>query len=124
MKAKDKVYYYEIKIDFHKYKLEQKCEEYTVLGVNDLNLVINDREFTAIKRKKRYRGDKETLFNETVVYDSKFGMYWDEIVAYLYTSTTSKKIAYRRLKKALEKFIYDKHGRYCNAIAFLDKIEI
>jgi hypothetical protein len=124
MKVKDKVYHFCINLDFKENKVEQTKKEYTVIGVNDSYLCINDYHFNAIKRKKAYRGDNDGLFNEVSVYQSHFSTYWDYIKADLYTSSPSEKIAYRRMKKALEKFIYEKHGRYCNAISFLDKIQL
>lgn len=124
MKVKDKVYRYEIKFDFKSNTVVQKQEEYTVIGVNQDYLCIDDRRFTAIKHKKSYRGDTDTLFNEVGICDWTDRSYLDYLFGYLYTSTTSKKIAYKRIKKALEKHIYNKHGRYCNAISFLEKIEL
>lgn len=124
MKPKDKVFYYSIKIDFSKQKLEQEQKQYTVLGVNSTKLVIDDEAFTSLKHKKSYRGDDRELFNQVETCSSNFMPYWDYIQADLYTASSSKKIAYKRLKKALEKYIYEKHGRYCNAISYLDKIVI
>jgi hypothetical protein len=123
MKVKDRVYYYTIKLDFMKDKVIQGVEESKVLGVNSSKLVLDDSDFTVIKYKKLYRSDNEKLFNEVGVFDSHFSTFTDYIFGYLHTSSSSKKIAYKRIKKALEKFIYEKHGRYCNAITMLDKIE-
>jgi len=124
MKPKDIIYYYEIKINFDKDKIEQKQQNHRILGANDFKIVIDDREFTTIQLKKLYRSDHATLFNEVRVYESKFEGYWDYIESHLYSATSSKKIAFRRIKKALEKFIYQKHGRYCNAITLLNQVEI
>jgi len=125
MKAKDTIYHYEIRIDFNANKVTQSQKKHTVLGVNSERLVIDDYRFTTIKHKKSYRGDTDSLFNQVTVFDTSN---WhisssDYIQSDLYTSSSSTKIAYRRMKKALETFIYKKHGRYCNAITMLDKIE-
>jgi hypothetical protein len=126
MKAKDIVYHYSIRIDFNADKVTQKQNKHVVLGVNSEMLVIDDYRFTTIKHKKSYRGDSDSLFNQVAVFDTSN---WrisssDYIESDLYTSSSSTKIAYRRMKKALETFIYKKHGRYCNAILFLDQIKI
>lgn len=123
LKVKDKVYYYTIKLDFDGNKVEQKREENTALGVNENYLVIDDWQFHSIKHKKIYSFDHDKLFNQVGVFGSQ-SKYSDYIYGYLYTSTSNSKIAYKRIKKALEKFIYQKHGRYCNAISFLDQIKI
>jgi hypothetical protein len=123
MKPKDKIYHFEINFDFIKNSVEQKKTEYTVIGANDTYISINNFNFTSLKHKKIYRGDTID-FNETSVYQSHFSSSWDYIRGALYTASPNDKIAYRRIKKALEKFIYEKHGRYCNAIGLLDKIII
>lgn len=123
MKPKDKLYRFEIKFDFIKNSVEQEKKEYVVIGANDTYVCINDFHFTSLQTKKKYRGDTVD-FNEVSVYQSHFSYSWDYIQGSLYTASPSEKIAYRRIKKALEKFIYEKHGRYCNAISFLDKIVI
>jgi hypothetical protein len=126
MQLKDTVYEYSIKLDFKKDTVEQKQQKHKVIGYNDSKLCVDDYNFTSIKHTKAYRGDSEVLFNEITVFDTSG---WsisscDYIKANLYTQTSNEKIAYKRMKKALEKFIYKKHGRYCNAITFLDKIKI
>jgi hypothetical protein len=126
MKVKDIVYEYSIKLDFVGRKVEQEQKKYSVIGYNMSKLCIDDYNFTSIKHTKSYRGDKDALFNDVSVYDTSG---WaisscDYIKATLYTQTSNEKIAYRRMKKALEKFIYAKHGRYCNAISFLDQIKL
>lgn len=63
MKVKDKVYHYEVKLDFLKDKVEQKVEEHKIIGVNAGYIAINDDCFTSIKTKQVYRGDEDTLFN-------------------------------------------------------------
>jgi hypothetical protein len=70
-----------------------------------------------------YRGDRNE-FNVPYVYESNFSTYWDYIEGSLYTASASQKVAYKRIKKELEKYIYKKHGRYCNAASMLNKIEI
>jgi len=124
MKVKDTVYEYTIKFDFLKDRVEQKRCEHKVIGVNEERLCIGDRRFTSIKTKRSYRGDNDKLFNEVVVFDSHYSGCWDYIQATLYSATSSKKIAYKRMKRALEKFIWEKHGRYCNAATFLNQIEL
>lgn len=124
MKVKDKVYHFCIRFDFIKDKVEQTKKEYTVIGVNDRYLCIDDSRFQSIKHTKLYRGDNDKLFNEVLTFQYNFSNWSDYIEADLYTSSPSEKIAYRRMKKALEKFIYEKHGRYCNAISFLNQIKL
>lgn len=127
MKPKDIVHEFEIRLDFKTNKVTQKCTKYTVLGVNEDRLVINNRYFTVIFYKKPYRGSSEKLFNEVEVIDTSnwnTSEYYDYIEGKLYTSTSNYKIAYRRIKKELEKYINKKHGRYCNAITILDQIQI
>lgn len=124
MKVKDTVYKYEIKLDFKTNKVTQEQNQYKVLGVNSLYLVIDNFSFTKMKHKKQYRGDKDEFNQVSIIDTSNWGCGSDYIHADLITSTDSAKIAYRRIKKALEKYIYKKHGRYCNAISFLDQIKI
>jgi hypothetical protein len=123
VKVKDKVYFFEIKLDFKNDSVEQTKKEYEVIGINESYMCINDHCFNSLKIKKSYRSDKED-FNVVRIHEMNFSSYWDYIRGYLYTASPSEKIAYRRIKKALEKFIYEKHGRYCNAISFLDKIQL
>lgn len=124
MKVKDKVYYYEIEINFNKNEVKQTDKEYTVIGVNDSRLCIDDSCFKSIKYKKSYRGDSEKLFNEVCVIDWSNDRYFNFIRGYLYTSTTSKKIAYKRVKRGLEKHIGERYGKYCNAAELLNSINI
>ena len=126
MKVKDKVFRYTIKLDFSNDKVEKNRKEYEIIGYNDTNLAINDSSFSTIRHTKMYRSDNTVLFNAISVYDTSGWAIssYDYIQADLYTQSSSEKIAYKRIKKALEKFIYKKHGRYCNAISFLDRIEV
>jgi hypothetical protein len=79
---------------------------------------------TVVFRGGQYKWTDTVEFNEASVYQSKFSYSWDYIKGTLYTASPSEKIAYRRIKKALEKYIYEKHGRYCNAISFLSQIKL
>jgi hypothetical protein len=123
MKVKDKVYYFSIKLDFLKNCVDQYKKDYTVIGANSEYVCIDTDDFKSLKTKGIYRGDKAD-FNEVFTWESHWSNSWDYISGTLYTASPSEKIAYRRIKKALEKYIYEKHGRYCNAIDFLDKIII
>lgn len=122
VKAKDKVYLFSIELDFLKDTVEQKTEEYEVIGVNNEYIAINDNRFTSIKIKGKE--DIDGALKQVSIYQSEFKNYWDYIEGSLYTLNSSKKIAYKKIKKELEKYIQEKHGRYCNAITMLDKIEI
>lgn len=124
MKVKDKVYLFVIELDFLKDAVIQESKEYEVIGANDKCLAINDEYFTSIGIKTRndYRfGNK---LDDVGVIQSKYEKYFDYIRGSLYTSNSNEKLAYKKIKKELEKFIQEKHGRYCNAITMLDKIKI
>lgn len=123
MKVKDAVYQYIINLDFKANTVKQSQNSHIVIGYNKTNLAIDDLNFSTIRHTKMYQGDTTKLFNEVEIFDFTFAG-CDEIRATLNTQTSSPKIAYKRMKKALEKFIYAKHGRYCNAITFLDQIKI
>jgi hypothetical protein len=125
MKVGDKVYYFEIKLDFKNDCVNQSKQEFNVAGVNEEYVCIDNYNFTSIQLKKRYSSDKEKeLFNNANAWEMRFSTYWDYIQGFLYTTCSSEKVAYKKVKKALEEFIFEKHGRYCNAISFLDKIKI
>jgi len=97
MKVKDDVYRYEIKLDFKKDEVIQEKKQFTVIGVNAERLCLDDKSFTSIKYKKSYRSDTDRLFNEVGIVDWTNDRYFDYIFGYLYTSTTSEKIAYKRI---------------------------
>jgi len=124
MKVKDKVFLYEIKLSFKDDEVTQTKEEYKVIGVNKDRLCIDNRYFTTIKHKKEYRGDKDTMFNEVHIIDWSNNDYFNSIYGQLYTSTSSEKIAYKRIKKALEKHINTRLSKYGNISILLDKIVI
>ena len=69
MQVGDKIYVYEIKLDFNNSKTEQICNIHKIIGVNEQKLVIDDYHFTVIKHKKAYSGDKEKLLNDVLFVD-------------------------------------------------------
>ncbi len=123
----DKVYVYEIKLDFKENRVEQTKLEHNIIGVNKERVCIDNCYFTSIKTKKDYRGDTDTLFNQIGIIDtSKWGWcdYADYISGTLYTTNSSNKVAYKRIKKELEKYINEKISRYGVAIELLEKIDL
>lgn len=123
MKKKDKVYEYEIKIDFLKDEVKQTKEEHSIIGANKNYICLDTLNFKSLKIKPSYSGD--TIDFEAVnTFESKYSNMWDYMMATLFTSEPDEKIVYKKMKDALENFIYEKHGRYCNAATFLDKINI
>jgi len=124
MNLNDTVHFYTIKLDFKDNKVEQQATEQKVIGINDTYLAIDDLRFTSIKHTKLYDTDKDTLFNDVSVSVLHFANWCDEIRAVLYTSECNPKKAYKKIRKALEKFIYTKHGRYCTGISLLEQIRL
>ncbi len=124
MKVKDKIYLFVIELDFLKDAVIQELKEYKIIGVNSKCIAINDEYFTTISTdsKTNYRLHEE--YNKVSIIQSKYEKIFDYIRGSLYTSDSSNKSAYKRIKAELEKYIQEKHGRYCNAVTMLDKIEI
>jgi hypothetical protein len=123
MKTGDKVFYYEIEIDFMGNNVKQAKEEHKIVAVNSHYLCIDNNDFTSIKHTKWYSGDVDTLFNEVRTYEMKY-TFTNKIFAELYTSSSNDKVAYRRMKKQIEKFIDKNYGCYLDFIGYLDRIII
>ena len=79
------------------------------------------KHFTS-NRKENY--NLNGIINKVSVYHSKLGSWSDEIHSYVYTDESNSKKVYAKLKKGLEKFIYEKFGRYAGATNILNTLEI
>lgn len=123
MKIGDNIYCYRITLDFIKNVASKSIEENQILGINERILVINDRQFTRLDLGKE-RFNMNGIINKTGAYHSKIGTLSDEIHAYMYTTESNSKKAYVKIKKELEKFIYEKFGRYTGATDILNTLEI
>ena len=124
MQVGDKIYVYEIKLDFNNSKTEQICNIHKIIGVNEQKLVIDDYHFTVIKHKKAYSGDKEKLLNDVLFVDFTDWEYFGYLTGILRTTESDGKLGYRKVKKELGKYITKKLSRYGGAIELLDKIII
>lgn len=124
MQVGDKVYVYEVKLEFSKNKVEQIESQYNIIGINEYYLCIDDNRFSSIKRRKQYSGDTDKLFNQISIIDMTGFSTLDYITGVLRTTQNSKVHAYKRIKKELEKYINKKLSRYGGAIKLLDEIKI
>lgn len=118
----DKVYYFEIRLDFMKDAVTTKEKEFTVIGTNEIKFVMNDVSFTRIQYKdEKYAID--TPFKATRISRWNTKPYWDEVKGYIYTDNESKLIAHKAIRKELEKYLYENFGRYCIGIDLLKKFD-
>lgn len=120
---KTPVYYFEIMLDFKTNKVETKKESYSVIGTNDDYFAINDRHFSTLQYKPKKYG-LATNFRKVETHHSKMDPYWDYIQGHIYTHNSSENIAQRAIKKAVEKFLYEKFGRYCKGIDLLNSLKV
>lgn len=120
----DKIFYFEIKIDFKKYVIETKNEESSVIGANERLFVINDYSFTKLNQKMEKDYSCYTNLNKPIASEFKCGSLYDEIRSCIYTDINNSTKAYKTLKKKLEDYIYEKHGRYSKGIDILNNFEI
>lgn len=124
MKVNDKVYRYEIKLNFKDDSVEQEKTENKIIGINENYLCVDSFMFMTIKYKAVYKGDNDTLFNEVNIVDYTDNNYLNYLYGYVYTTVTDEKLAYAVIKKALEKHINKKLGKYSKVAILLDKIII
>jgi N-acetylneuraminic acid mutarotase len=122
MKIGDKIYEFEIILDFKKNEVRQKKEEHSIIGINKDRLVMNDEQFTTLELKKTRYNDHQTIIRTVGVYHSNFSIYYDEVKAYFHTTNPSEKIAKKIMKKKIESFMWEKFGRYTAQTHLLDKI--
>jgi hypothetical protein len=118
----DKVYKFDIVLDFLKNEVSQERKEHSIIGINDERLVINDRQFTTLELKKTRYNDHKTIIRKVYVWHSHYGNYWDSVKAVFYTTNNSEKIAKKTMKKQIEKFMYEKFGKYAMQTSMIDRI--
>jgi hypothetical protein len=123
MNAGDTIYYFKIIVDFLKNEARTEIEEYKILGINDKHLVLDDYSFTCLDLKKE-SCNIHAVLNTPSSYHFKLLEYHDEIQTSLYTLGKNRKRAFSKIKKATEKYIYEKFGRYCNGIEILNDLEV
>lgn len=124
LKIGDKVYTYEIELDFEKDKIKISKYENHVIGINEYRLCIDNKTFTSIKYRKQYKDDKDKLFGDVIIVDFTKFINFDCIIGTLYTTQADEKIAYKKVKDELEEYIYKNFGRYSKATKLLDSLNI
>lgn len=122
MQIGDKVYVYEIKLDFNKNKVEQLCNCHQIIGVNKYKFVIDDLSFTAMNREKAYKDDR--VLNQVLFVDFTDWKDFGYLTGILRTMESNKKVAYKKVKRELEKYINKKLIRYGGATQLLNEIVI
>lgn len=123
MKVKDKVYKFEIEIDFVKSEVRYNRKECEVIGINKDRLVLNDEYFTSMELlKNRYNSHRDIL--KTVhIYHSKFTFtQHDQLEVSYFSPNNSEKIAKRVMKKQILNYMYEKFGRYTGKEFLLNQI--
>jgi hypothetical protein len=56
------------------------------------------------------------------VWHSHYGTYWDKVDAVFYTTNNSEKIAKKTMKKQIEKFMFEKFGKYAMQTSMIELI--
>jgi hypothetical protein len=118
----DKIYKFEITLDFLKSEVNQNRTENSVIGINDERLVMNDKQFTTLELKKTRYNDHQTIIRKVCVWHSHYGTYWDKVDAVFYTTNNSEKIAKKTMKKQIEKFMFEKFGKYAMQTSMIELI--
>jgi hypothetical protein len=118
----DKVYRFEIRLDFLKDAVTTEENEYEVLATNEDFFVINDRNFKTLRYKIDIYGTIEN-FKKPSAFSSYFKSYYDYVLGYIYTDNKSKAIAHRQIKKAMSDYMEEKYGRFCKGIEMLKTLE-
>lgn len=123
LQAGEKIYYYKIELDFAKDNSNQKVEELEVIGANEEYFVLNDYFFTKLYQKSGKYNTSYCVFNKPSV--SHFKMFsYDEVKGYFYTKESNEKKALKKLKAEIEKFLYEKFGKYCKGVDLLNAINV
>lgn len=110
--------------------IQKDLKAYEVLGSKESDLyeeliVLDDDSYTTLQTKEeKYR--MHSLYGKAICYEMKWNCssLIDYITGQLYTNNPNEKVAYKSIKKAMNKFINDKYGKYGNYINLLEKIEI
>lgn len=116
------IYKYKITLDFIKNEVSKDIESNKVIGLNQYRLCLDDYSFTRIDLEKKSYNSNCVLENAACNH-CKLSNYYDEITGTIYSSKKDEKKQYLKIKKALEKYIQQKFGRYV-ASDLLDKLEI
>lgn len=109
----DKIYHYEVKIDFVKQTVNQTKRDHTLIGLNKDYGVFDDYSFTKARLTKKGGYKSDVVFDEPRAYEFKIYSY-NEVTGYIYSTIENDKKMYSKIKKQLEKFIDEKYGCYCN----------
>jgi hypothetical protein len=123
----DLIHYFNIKI-YESGKVKKENKSYSVVACKENEsygelIVIDSYAYTIIQTKKEKYTSNQIL-NESSCYEMRIGIKYDNYInGYLYTTNPSQKIATKRIKKELEKFINEKYGRYSNYKIKLDEIQ-
>lgn len=122
-KVGDNIYNYEIEIDFLKNRVVANTNQCKLLGINDNYIVLDDSKFTVLDIKKA-EFNTHNVFNKTKCYHFKIGSFEDKIVSNISTINNNKKAVFNSMKKAIEKYINKKFGKYCGGIELLNTLKI
>lgn len=92
-------------------------EVFTVVAVGDsrfngIETVIRNAHGFRILQDKEDKHTIHTVLNVPKVFKMEWIHQPNELRGYLYTYNSNDKVGYRRVKKALEKFIKAKYGKY------------
>lgn len=116
------IYKYKITLDFKKNEVSRDIGSNKIIGLNQHKLCLDDYSFTRVDLKKESYNSNYVLENATC-HHCKLSNYYDEITGTIYSSKKDEKKQYLKIKKALEKFIQEKFGRYAGT-DLLDKLDI
>lgn len=119
----DKIYSYEIILDFRKDCSSKVKNEYKVLGINEKRLVLDDNYFTKLDLKKESYNSNQIL-NRSSSWHYNFSKYKDEVLTQIYTTDNNSKRVYKKLKVDTGNFLYEKFGKYCKGTDLLENLNI
>ncbi|SHJ53365.1 hypothetical protein SAMN02745163_02084 [Clostridium cavendishii DSM 21758] len=128
IKSGDLMYYFNIELDetglvktivktYPIIATKEKFEDNQIMVIDNLN-------YTTLQTKDE-KYSTHTIFNKVRCYEMNYhsrGLK-DSVTGYLYTTNSNKKVAITKIKKAMEKYLKDKYGKYGNFIELLNKIE-
>lgn len=118
------IYFYEIKVDFKNNVATKQVKELKVIGANSSYLVVDNFDFTKLIQPKEKESVCYMKVDKPHVYHFNLLSYYDEMTVTIYTAKKNDKKNYIKLKEELEKYIYEKHGRYCNSIDILKTLNL